>query len=175
MEGKDLSPVEYAGKLKLTEGLVDVGSLESTKRTLGFVQGLKVKPGVYACYVGRDGNGRNGALIIVSESFEGESLEATESFGEAPVGLTGMVGFFRAPKKEYTANQLDAYIKELMADSRKGQTVINSKQFMAASGMSPAVKAPIFVHRDVNGEVDAVQIEFRQALNEIMAKAVEVA
>lgn len=156
---------------------VDVGSLESRKDSIGVLTKIPVHKGRYECYCALTDDAKHiEALMIVSDDYRGEVLKTPEKLGEVNVGLSGMVGFFSSPKREYTGKQLERYIGELLRDhSGKAWTQLNTRQFMAPSSQGIATAVPVFAHRNAQGEIDALQLEFNRKADEELAEAVETA
>lgn len=179
MEEQQITPtsVTYAGTLSLSNADgVDIGSLEGRAGTTALLSGVQVEKGTYDCYYAAREDGKGiGALIIVSTRFEGEALEATEKIGEFTVGLSNVVGFFRSPKKEYTLNQLADYVKELEDGHGKNRVWVrlNSKQFMSPASQAAATFVPAYAHRNANGEIDAIQIEFNRKESALLEKGAQ--
>ena len=171
------TPVTYVGRISFN-GMagVDVGTLEGHASTCGLVSGIGVKKGYYDCFYAMSEDGMSiGALIVVNEEYEGDSLTAPEKIGEFAVGLSGIVGFFASPKTEYTLRQLGNYIGQI--ERRKGGRVwyeLNTSQFLCPSSQAPATTVEVRAHR-TDGTIDALQIEFNRAQNDVLAKGVEEA
>lgn len=168
----------YAGAITFCNmNGVDACSLESHKDSFGVITKIPVRKGRYECYYDlTDDLKRINAIMIVSEDYPGEALSTPEKLGEITVGLSGVVGFFASPKKEYTGKQLERYMGELISQhTGKAWVHLNTKQFMAPSSQGIATRVPVFVHRDANGNVDALQMEFNRKADEELAEAVETA
>lgn len=165
----------YAGKISLNNmGGVDVGALEAHSGTIGFLRGIAVKKGFYNCHYAIAENGRTiGALILVHQDYEGDSLVAEEKLGAFNVGLSGIVGFFSSPKKEYSMKQMGDYFRQLERDhSGLAWVVLNSKQFISPSSQAPATAVKVFAHRDAMGQIDALQIEFNRKESDLLVQGV---
>ena len=175
MEEKE-TPVLYAGKLSLNNmNGVDIGPLEGHPNTIGFINALAVKKGYYDCHYALSEGGKTvGALMIVHQDYAQEALEANEQIGLFNTGLSGVVGFFRSPKRVYTMDLLADYCKDL-EDSHSGAAwvVLNTKQFICPSSQAPATSVSVFAHRDESGQIDALQMEFNRKENELLAKGAE--
>lgn len=172
------TPIRRVGLLSFrNDGGVDVGGLESSNDAVGAIKGIKVRKTLYEAYysVREDGLGI-GALIVASEDFRGETLTASEKLGEIIVPLSGIVGFFCSPKKAYTAKQMDKYLKELEHDYHASGTfwkVLNSRQFICPSGQPIGSVVPVFCHRNKQGQIDAIQMEFSRKAKTIAELAGE--
>lgn len=156
---------------------VDIGSLESYQNSYGVITKVAVHKGRYECYYDLIEDLKHvNAIMIVSSDYQGEVLKTPEKLGDINVGLSGVVGFFSSPKKEYTGKQLEKYMGELISQHNgKAWVHLNSKQFMAPSSQGIATRVPVFVHRDADGNVDAFQMEFNRKADEEMAEAIETA
>ena len=177
-ENSDMRTVVYAGTITfMNKDGVDVCSLESHKDSFGVITKIPVHKGHYECYYDlTDDQKRVNAIMIVSEGYPGETLKTPEKLGEITVGLSGIVGFFASPKKEYTGKQLEKYMGELLSQhTGKAWVHLNTKQFMAPTSQGIATRVPVFVHRDADGNVDALQMEFNRKADEELAEAVETA
>ena len=171
-------PVLYAGKMSfLNLGGVDIGALESHSGSIGFLRGIKVHRSIYHChYALSEDLKRVDAMMVVSHDYEGDTLIANEPIGSFYVGLSGIVGFFSSPKKEYTMKQLGEYLAQLDKEhTGRAWHVLNSKQFMAPCSQGPATKVIVYAHRDRYGDVDALQIEFNRKEGELLSKGGEIA
>ena len=171
-------PVLYAGKMSfLNMGGVDIGALEAHSGTLGFLRGVKVHKSIYHChYALSDDQKRVDAMMVVSHDYAGEVLIANEPIGSFYVGLSGIVGFFSSPKKEYTMNQLGEYLAQLEKEhSGRNWYSLNSRQFMAPCSQGPATKVNVYAHRDEYGDIDALQIEFNRKEGELLSQGMEAA
>lgn len=177
MEGR-IRPVLCAGMMTLMgQQGVDVGPLEARKGTFGFIENVNVKKGKYYChYALSEDAQRVEALIIVSETYEPETLEANEKLGDVTVALSGVAGFFASPKKEYSMQQMGEYLAELEKEHEgKDWVNLNSKQFFAPTSQGMSTRIPVYAHRDEKGEIDAIQMEFNRSETELLAKGLEVA
>lgn len=178
MEQKQTIPVIYAGRMsfKNMKG-VDIGSLESHSQTIGFLQEIPVFKSIYDCYYAYSEDGRRiGSLMIVSEAYESEVLDANEPLGEFTVGLSGVVGFFSSPKTKYSMSQLGDYLRQLEESHGKSNWVeLNTRQFMAPCSQAPATKVSVYAHRGRDGEIDAIQMEFNRKENDIISQAMKEA
>lgn len=177
-ENNNMRTVMYAGTITfMNRDGVDVCSLESHADSYGTITKVKIREGKYECYYDlTEDVKRVNAIMIVSSDYGSEVLQTPEKLGEINVGLSGVVGFFSSPKKEYTGKQLEKYMGELLSQHNgKAWVHLNSKQFMAPSSQGIATRVPVFVHRDANGDVDAFQMEFNRKADEEMAEAIETA
>lgn len=177
-EENEVRSAIYAGKITFCNmNGVDVCSLESHKDSFGVITKVSVRKGHYECYYDlTDDLKRVNAIMIVSEDYPGEALNTPEKLGEITVGLSGVVGFFASPKKEYTGKQLEKYMGELLSQhTGKAWVHLNTKQFMAPTSQGIATRVPVFIHRDADGNVDALQMEFNRKADEELAEAVETA
>jgi len=172
------TPIIYAGKMSFSNmGGVDIGPLEAHSRSIGFLRGIEVKKGLYYCHYAIAENSQSiGALMIVHQDYEGEVLIASEKIGTFNVGLSGVVGFFSSPKKEYTAKQMGDYFRQLEKE-HQGRLwyELNSKQFISPCPQAPATSVPVFVHRDQRGQIDAIQLEFNRRESALLAKGANAA
>ena len=177
MKEQEIS-VLYAGKMSLNNmGGVDVGALEAHSGTIGFLRGISVKKGFYHCHYAIAENNRTiGALMLVHQDYEGDALIADEKIGAFNVGLSGIVGFFSSPKREYTMKQMGEYFRQLEREhTGLAWVVLNSKQFISPSAQAPATAVSVFAHRDRDGQIDALQMEFNRQENDLLVKGVDAA
>lgn len=176
MEQNKLRPVQYAGMMTfMNQNGVDVGPLEARSGMPGFIQQVDVVKGRYYCHyaVSEDGL-RIDALMLVSDQYPGEVLETPEKIGSVTVSLSGVVGFFSSPKKEYSMKQLGTYICDLEREhSGRCWVNLNSKQFMSPSSQGVGTSVPVFVHRNADGKVDAFQMEFNRKETDLLIEGME--
>lgn len=168
--------VLYAGKISFrNQDGVDVGALEAHSSSYGFIRSIPVEKTMYDCHYALSEDGKRvNALMVVSQHYEKEVLEANEFYGSFNVGLSGVVGFFSSPKKEYTALQMGEYLRQLeKGHSGRGWYTLNSKQFLSPSSQAPATSVSVYVHRNKNKEVDAIQMEFNRKENDKIRRASE--
>ena len=163
---KELIPVVYDGRISLNSTpKIDVCSLEARTTTMGHILGLPVKRGYYDCYhaIHEDGK-RVGAIMVAHIDYPGDELVTNEKIGEILVGLSGIVGFFCSPKTEYSLNRLKEYIGDLKRFHPLNEPWAerNSRQFVSPSSQAPGSAIDVWGHRDGNGEIDALRIEFRR-------------
>ena len=175
---REFRPVQCAGMMTfMNMDGVDIGSLEARSGMPGFIQKVDVARGRYYCHyaLSEDGS-RIAAIMIVSADYPGEVLEVPERFGSVTVSLSGVMGFFSSPKKEYSMKQLARYIADLERDHPSRAWVnLNSKQFLAPSSQGVATSVPVFVHRNADGKIDAIQLEFNRKEDELLIEATEKA
>ena len=165
MDNQEFTPVQHVGQISFNNMMgVDFGPLEGRASAANMVAAIAVKKGVYDCYKGIDpATGKVSAIMVVHPDYASEELTTEELYGNAIVGLSGMVGFFCSPKKEYSMKQLGNYINELLSDHPSGERgwhILNTRQFMAPSGRMPGSEVSLHIHRDANDEIDALKIEF---------------
>lgn len=177
MEERQIHPVLYLGKIGFSNACgVDIGSLEGRKGTTAVIAGVPVARGTYECYYAIREDGKAiGAMMIVHETYGGEVLETSEKIGEFTVGLSNVVGFFASPKTEYTLNQLADYVKKLETE-HEGHIwhVLNSRQFMAPACQAAATFVSAYAHRNQDGYVDAIQIEFNREESALLGKGGQI-
>ena len=166
-------PVQYAGKISFLRRGIDIGPLEAHSESLNFIREMEIEKNVYNChYAISDDGQRIDAMMVVSNSYESDVLEAKELFGSFSVGLSGVVGFFSSPKKDYTMYQLGEYLKQLdRSHYGRAWYELNTKQFIAPCSQGPATNVNVYVHRNTKGEIDAIQIEFNRKETELMMEA----
>lgn len=175
-ENNEMDSVLYKGTISFTNmSGVDIGSLESHANSAYALTHVAVHKSHYWChYALTKDSQRVNALMVVSVDYEGEVLNTPEKLGEINVGLSGVVGYFRSPKTEYSSKQLEQYIKDLQKEhSGKAWVHLNTRQFMAPASQGLATRVPVFVHRNDQGEIDAIQMEFNRKADEELAEAVE--
>lgn len=168
-------PVLYAGKISfMNQGGVDIGALEAHSSSLNFLRGIEVEKNLYHCHYALSNDGKRvNAIMVVSRDYEGDVLEADELYGSFSVGLSGVVGFFSSPKKEYTMKQMYEYSKQIDREhSGKSWYILNTKQFMVPSSQVPATDVNVYVHRNESKQIDAIQMEFNRKQNDIIMEAV---
>lgn len=165
MDNQEFTPVKYLGLISFNNMMgVDFGPLEGRAEAANMLREIPVKKGTYQCYKGIDPvTCKVSAVMAVHPDYPGEELITDEHYGDAIVGLSGMVGLFCSPKKEYSMKQLGQYLRELSRDyptGSRGWHILNSKQLMAPSGRMPGSAVSLFVHRDGSGQIDALKVEF---------------
>lgn len=173
MDEKEFTPVQYAGMITfMNQDGVDVGPLEARKNTFGFIQKIDVVRGRYHChYALSDDERRINALMIVSEEYDSEILETNEKIGSITVGLSGVVGYFASPKKEYSMYGIESYLADLereYGDFERRWVNLNGKQFMAPCSQAVGTSISVFVHRNADGKIDALQMEFNRKETELL-------
>lgn len=176
-ERNELVPVTCKGRMSfISNPKVDICSLEARTTTYGHILGLDIKRGYYDCYSAIHEDGKHmGALMLVHETYPGEELVTDEKIGEITVGISGIVGFFRNPKTEYSFKQLGQYIDDL--NRFHVPTIpwaeVNSRQFISPSAQTPGSAVDVWGHRDGDGKIDALRIEFRRVEEKDLANAVK--
>jgi hypothetical protein len=166
----------YKGTISFTNMRgVDIGSLEGHRSAEYVLTDVAVHKSLYWCHYGLTEDARRiNALMVVSVDYKGEELNTPEKLGEISVGLSGVVGFFRAPKTEYNLERLEQYTKDLQEQHPdKAWVHLNTRQFMAPAAQGLATRVPVFVHRNEQGEIDAIQMEFNRKADEELAEAVQ--
>ena len=166
-------PVLYAGKISFLHHGVDVGALEAHSTSLNFIRSIDIEHAMYNAHYALSEDGKRiGAMMIVSENYYGDVLEANELYGSFSVGLSGVVGFYSSPKKDYTMKQLGVYLKEIERDHKgNAWTIINSKHFLAPSSQTAATNVNVYVHRNGSGTIDALQMEFNRKESQLILEA----
>ena len=147
----EIDSVLYKGTISFTNmSGVDIGSLESHVNSAYALTHVAVHKSHYWChYALTKDSQRVNALMVVSVDF-------------------------RSPKTEYSSKQLEQYIKDLQKEhSGKAWVHLNTRQFMAPASQGLATRVPVFVHRNEQGEIDAIQMEFNRKADEELAEAVE--
>lgn len=174
MEEKQKISVTQRGEISFVNNpLIDICSLESTADSLWCLLGIKIKQGRYDCYdaLSEDGK-RIGAIMLVHVGYpnkenptaeEREELVTPEKVGDFCVGMSGVVGFFRHPKTQYSKKALDGYLDDLKRFHNPAVpwSEVNSRQFIAPSGQLPGSVVTVWAHRsEDDGEYDALKLEF---------------
>lgn len=175
-KNNEASKALYKGMISFTNMRgVDIGSLESHHGAEYVMTNVAVHKSHYWCYYGLSEDERRvNALMIVSVDYEGEELHAPEKLGEISVGLSGVVGYFRSPKTEYGLERLEQYVKDLQRQHPdKAWVHLNTRQFLAPASQGLVTRVPVFVHRNEQGEIDAIQMEFNRKADEELAEAVQ--
>jgi len=154
------TPVIEKGVFRISGGAVDVCQLEGNpKNSIAGTFDIKIKPGKYMAYAGMDGD-TIVSIMIVHESYKGETLYTPEEIGGCYVGATGIVGIFRSPKRLYTKITLGQYLDDLkhFHDGAERFVELDSRKIAATVDAPAGYRCKAYAHRNDSGEIDAVSL-----------------